>query len=76
MRANEAVTMADHLKRIPSATRPIVAAARSVVRSTARDADEVVYQSRRPASPSSMWKLVRYRVDGADAMARARPPRP
>ena len=66
MRKNEAITMADHMKRIPPATRPIVAAVRSAARSTARDADEVVYQSRRPASPSSMWKLVRYRLDGAD----------
>ena len=66
MRKNEAITMADHMKRIPPATRPIVAAVRSAVRATAPDADEVVYQSRRPASPSSMWKLVRYRLNEAD----------
>jgi len=65
-RKHEDVTVADHLKAIPPGVRPIVVAARSIVRSTAPDAEEVVYQSRRPASPSSMWKLVRYRLNGAD----------
>lgn len=60
----QSVTMTDHLKAIPPAVRPIVRAARDVVRTAAPDAEEVVYQSGRPRSPRSMWKLARYRLDG------------
>ena len=64
----QSVTMTDHLKAIPPAVRPIVRVARDVVRATAPDAEEVVYQSGRPRSPSSMWKLARYRLGGAHVL--------
>jgi len=62
------VTISAHLRAIPSAVRPIVRAARDVVRTAEPDAEEVVYQSDRPRSPSSMWKLARYRLDGEDVV--------
>jgi Domain of unknown function (DU1801) len=49
---------------IPSAVRPIIEAARQTVRTVAPEAAEVPCQSQRPRSPSMMWKLVRYLVDG------------
>jgi len=55
----------DHLRAIPAATRPIVQAALQSVRAAARDAEEVAYQSHRPNNPSTMWKLVHYRLPGA-----------
>jgi len=55
------VTVDDHLKQIPAATRPIVESALAVVRSAAPAAEEVVYQSSRPRSGGFMWKLVHYR---------------
>jgi hypothetical protein len=59
------ISIDDHLKNIPSAVLPIVESARDVVRAVAPDAEEVVYQSRRPHSPSAMWKLAHYRLAGA-----------
>jgi hypothetical protein len=56
--------LSDHLAKIPSAVRPIVEAASKTVRAVVPDAEEVPCQSRKPRSPSMMWKLVRYAVDG------------
>jgi hypothetical protein len=58
------ISLSDHLAKIPSAVRPIVEAASTTVRAVAPDAEEVVCQARKPRSPSMMWKLVRYAVDG------------
>ena len=58
------ISLSDHLAKIPSGVRPIVEAARKVVRVVAPDAEEVPCQTRRPRSPSMMWKLVRYVVSG------------
>ena len=60
------VSVEDHLKNVPAAVRPIVVAARKTIRSTAPGADETAYQSRPPRSPSAMWKLARYAVDGEE----------
>jgi hypothetical protein len=57
-------TVSGQLAHIPSAVRPIVEAARNTVRSIAPEAEEIPCQSREPRSPSMMWKLVRYAVDG------------
>jgi len=46
------------------ATKAIVERARDTVRTVAPHAEEVACQSRKPSSPSMMWKLFRYRVDG------------
>ena len=56
--------LSDQLSRIPSKTRPTVAAAIKSVKQIAPRAAEVPYKSEPPKSPSTMWKLVRYTVDG------------
>ncbi|HZQ49698.1 MAG TPA: DUF1801 domain-containing protein [Candidatus Dormibacteraeota bacterium] len=60
------VSVDDHLKNVPAAVRPIVAAARKTIRATAPKADETAYQSKPPKSASAMWKLARYSVDGEE----------
>ena len=54
----------EKLASIPSAVGPIVEAARQTVRTVAPEAEEVACQSKKPRSPSMMWKLVRYVVNG------------
>ena len=53
-------TVSEQLKKVPSAVRPTVNAARRMVKAIAPKAKEVAYQSKRPRSKSAMWKLVRY----------------
>ena len=54
------VTVAEQMKRIPSAVRPTVQAARRTVKAIAPRAKEIAYQSEPPRSKSALWKLVRY----------------
>ncbi len=54
----------DPLAAVPSAVRPIVEAARQTVRAVAPEVEEIACRGHRPSSPSMMWKLVRYLVDG------------
>ena len=61
-RIKDVVTVAENLRRIPPAVRPIVQAARRAVKAAAPHAKEVAYQSTKPRSKSMMWKLVRYSV--------------
>jgi hypothetical protein len=58
------LTLNDHLRNMPAATRPIVEAALEVVRSAALDAEEAVYQTKPPKKPGTMWKLVHFKVGG------------
>ncbi len=58
------ISLSDHLANIPSGVRPIVQAARRTVRAVAPYAEEIPCQAQEPRSPSMMWKLVRYAVDG------------
>jgi hypothetical protein len=58
------IPLSDHLKKVPPKVRPIVDAAIRSVKEVAPKADEVTYHSRPPRSPSAMWKIVRYAVDG------------
>jgi hypothetical protein len=44
--------------------RPILVAARRTIRTTAPHAEEILCKMARPRSPSMMWKLARYAVDG------------
>ena len=60
--AAEQITVAEQLKKVPSATRPTVTAARRVVKAAAPTAKEVAYQSKPPRSKSAMWKLARYAI--------------
>ena len=63
-----AITVSEQLKKVPSAVRPTVNAARRVVKAAAPKANEVAYQSKPPRSKSAMWKLARYAV-GDDYVA-------
>jgi hypothetical protein len=54
----------DWLAGVPSAVQPIIEAARQTVRTVAPNAEEVACRSQKPRSPSMMWKLARYVVDG------------
>jgi hypothetical protein len=63
------ITVSEQMKRIPSAVRPTVQAARRMVKSLAPKAKEVAYQSDPPRSKSAMWKIVRYVVDDEPVVA-------
>ena len=67
-RAGE-ISVAEQIKRIPSATRPTVQAARRTVKAIAPKAIEIAYQSKPPRSKSAMWKIVRYTVDDEPVVA-------
>jgi len=58
------IPLSEHLKNVPPKVRPIVQAAIRTVKEVAPKADEVTYRSQPPRSPSAMWKIVRYAVDG------------
>jgi uncharacterized protein YdhG (YjbR/CyaY superfamily) len=66
--ATREISVADHLKKLPPAVRPIVQAARRTVKAVAPKADEISYQSQPPRSSTYMWKIVRYAVDGANVV--------
>ena len=68
MATANAIPVANQLKRIPPAVRPIVQAARRTVRAVAPTAIEVTYRSQPTRSSRAMWKLVRYAVDGANVV--------
>src|ERR1700704_7111005 len=57
------ISVAEQIKRIPSATRPTVQAARRTVKAIAPKAKEIAYQSQPPRSKSAMWKIVRYAIE-------------
>ena len=61
-------SVAEHLKKVPPAVRPIVQAARRTVKAVAPTAEEISYQSQPPRSSSYMWKIVRYAVGGANVV--------
>lgn len=58
------VSVSDRLANVASGVRPIVEAAHKTVRAVAPDAEAIPCQGQKPRSPSMMWKLVRYAVDG------------
>jgi hypothetical protein len=58
----------DIFSEVPAAMRPTVRAARRTVTSIAPKAEEIVYGGGPPRFRSYMWKLVRYRVDGANVL--------
>ncbi|TMC73236.1 MAG: DUF1801 domain-containing protein [Chloroflexi bacterium] len=67
--ATAAITVADHLKKIPPAVRPTVQAARRVVKGVAPKAEELAYQSSPPRSRQAMYKIIRYTVEGEAVVA-------
>src|SRR5450759_827743 len=62
------IPLAEHIKKIPLAVRPIVRAAIRTVKEVAPKADEITYRSQPPRSSRAMWKIVRYAVDGANVV--------
>jgi hypothetical protein len=66
---DDEISVAEQIKRIPSATRPTVEAARRTVKAIAPKAKEIAYQSQPPRSKSAMWKIVRYAVDDEPVVA-------
>jgi hypothetical protein len=58
------IPLSEHLKKVPAKVRPMVEAAIRTVKEVAPKADEVTYRSQPPRSPSAMWKIVRYAVNG------------
>jgi hypothetical protein len=54
------ITVSEQMKRIPSAVRPNVQAARRTVKALAPKAKEIAYQSEPPRSKSALWKIARY----------------
>jgi hypothetical protein len=62
------VSLSEQLKKIPSTVRPTVKAALKTVKEAAPEADEIAYRSQAPRSKSTMWKLVRYAVDGENVV--------
>jgi len=61
-------TVANEVRNVPAAVRPIVEAAIRVVREVAPSAEEVSYGMAAPRSKSMVWKLARYRVDGENVV--------
>ena len=61
-------TVDDHLEKVPAAVRPIIEAARRAITGAGPKAVEIPYRSGAPKSPSSMWKLARYTIDGANVV--------
>lgn len=66
--ASAEIRVSEQIKAIPPAVRPIVVAARRLVKAVAPRAAEISYQSKPPRSSTYMWKIVRYAVDGENVV--------
>jgi hypothetical protein len=56
--------LVENLQRLPPPVRATVKALRRLVKEVAPTATETPYNGSPPRSPSAMWKLVRYGVEG------------
>ena len=65
----EGIPVSEHLSKISPAVRPTVQAARRTVKAIAPKAKETTYRSAPPRSRRTMWKIIRYVVDGAQVVA-------
>jgi hypothetical protein len=63
------ISVSEQLKKVPLAVRPIVRAARRMVKAIAPKAKEIAYRSQPPRSSRSMWKIARYAVDDSYVVA-------
>lgn len=61
-------SLSEQLRKIPPQTRPTVKATIKMVKAVAPKAKEITYRSQPPRSNRSMWKLVRYAVDGTNVV--------
>jgi len=57
------------IRKVPSAVRPTVRAARHSIRAVAPKAKEIAYRGVPPRSSRTMWKLLRYAIDGLYVVA-------
>ena len=62
------VSVSAHLKKMSPDVRPIVEAARGMVKAIAPKANEIPYRSRPPREASAMWKIARYAIEGANVV--------
>lgn len=62
------VPVSEHLRNVPPAVRPIVVAARRLVKEVAPTAEEISYRMEPPRSITMMWKIARYAVGGANVV--------
>lgn len=62
------ISASDLVRSVPAPVRPIVTAARKLVKAVAPKADEIVYMSTPPRSKTYMWKILRYAIDGENVL--------
>ena len=62
------ISLSEQIRRIPPAVRPTVEAAIGTIKAVAPTANEITYRSQLPRSSRTMWKIVRYAVDGANVV--------
>ena len=55
MASTTEMTVTEQLKKVPPAVRPVLQAARAVVRAAAPGAEEIPYGSQPPRSSRYMW---------------------
>lgn len=60
--------VAEQVKGVPPAVRPIVRAAIEMVKGIAPRAEEISYQMAAPRNSRMVWKLVRYAVAGENVV--------
>jgi hypothetical protein len=68
MASTTQISVTEQLKKVPSAVRPTLQAARRVVKAAGAGAEEISYRSHPPRSSRYMWKIARYAVDGANVV--------
>jgi hypothetical protein len=68
MPAAARVPISEHIKQVPPAVRPMVRAARRTVKDIAPNAEEIAYPGGPPRSSRAMYKIVRYAVEGENAV--------
>ncbi|MDP9282289.1 MAG: DUF1801 domain-containing protein [Chloroflexota bacterium] len=70
MKTPTRISASEQVRKVPSAVRPTVQAARRTVKAAApKAAREIAYQSQPPRSSRYMWKIVRYTVADANVVA-------
>jgi hypothetical protein len=62
------IPLAEQLRKAPRAVRPIVMAARRMVKTVAPKATEISSGSEPPRSSTYMWKIVRYARDSGNVV--------
>ena len=62
------ISVPEQLKKVPPAVRPIMLAARNLVKEVAPEAEEVAYRMEPPRSIAMMWKIARYAVNGENVV--------